>query len=92
MAPFCSIQDFINRKEPKEIVESSYPLELKPAALWNLLPAEVSSSIREGLKDFSRKIKGFETGSIMGLESKTSSPIQVLGKRTAAAPALKIFI
>jgi hypothetical protein len=41
-----------------------------------LLPLPVSSSIREGLKDFSRKIKGFETGSIMGLESKTSSPIQ----------------
>lgn len=80
-APFCSIQNFINRKEPTEIVESSYPLKLKPAALWNLLPAEVSSSIREGLKDFSRKIKGFETGSIMGLESKTSSPIQVLREK-----------
>ncbi|MDP2278726.1 MAG: FAD-dependent oxidoreductase, partial [Nitrospirota bacterium] len=80
-APFCSIQNFINRKEPAEIVESSYPLKLKPAALWNLLPAEVSSSIREGLKDFSRKIKGFETGNIMGLESKTSSPIQVLREK-----------
>lgn len=79
--PFCSIQNFISRKEPTEIVESSYPMELKPAALWNLLPAEVSSSIREGLKDFSRKIKGFETGSIMGLESKTSSPIQVLREK-----------
>lgn len=80
-APFCSIQNFISRKEPTEIVESSYPMELKPAALWNLLPAEVSSSIREGLKDFSRKVKGFETGSIMGLESKTSSPIQVLREK-----------
>ena len=80
-APFCSIQNFINRKEQAEIVESSYPLELKPAALWDLLPAEVSSSIRKGLKDFSRKIKGFETGSIMGLESKTSSPIQVLREK-----------
>lgn len=80
-APFCSIQDFIDRKEPTEIVESSYPLGLKPAALWNLLPAEVSSSIREGLRDFSRKIRGFETGSIMGLESKTSSPIQALREK-----------
>ncbi|MDP3015979.1 MAG: FAD-dependent monooxygenase [Deltaproteobacteria bacterium] len=80
-SPFCSIQNFINRKEPTEIVESSYPMELKPAALWDLLPAEISSSIREGLKDFSRKIKGFESGSIMGLESKTSSPIQVLREK-----------
>ena len=51
---------------------------LKPAALWNLLPREVSDSIREALKNFSRKIKGYELGSIMGLESKTSSPIQAL--------------
>ena len=51
---------------------------LKPAALWDLLPSKVSDSIREGLKDFNRKIKGFETGIIMGLDSKSSSPIQVL--------------
>ena len=75
-APFSSIQDFMKRKGPSKMVESSYPLGLKPASLWDLLPLQVSSSIREGLKDFSRKIKGFETGSIMGLESKTSSPIQ----------------
>ena len=36
---------------------------------------------REGLKDFSRKIKGFETGTLMGLESKTSSPIQVMREK-----------
>ncbi len=80
-APFCSIQDFIDRKEPSKIVESSYALGLKPAELWDLLPAEISSSIREGLKDFSRKIRGFEAGSIMGLESKTSSPIQALREK-----------
>ncbi len=77
-APFCLIQDFINQKEPSQTVESSYQLGLKPAPLWELLPAEISNSIREGLKVFSRKIKGFETGVIMGLESKTSSPIQVV--------------
>jgi len=43
-----------------------------------LLPVEVSRAIRRGLKDFSRKVKGFDAGIIMGLESKSSSPIQVL--------------
>ncbi len=81
-APFCTIQDFIDKKMPSKTVESSYPLGLKPSALWDLLPMEVSRSIREGLKDFCRKIKGFETGIIMGLESKTSSPIQVLREKT----------
>jgi hypothetical protein len=76
-APFCGIQDFISRKIPTSIAESSYPLGLKPAPLWDMLPAAVSNSITEGLKDFSKKIRGFETGNILGLESKTSSPIQV---------------
>ena len=34
--------------------------------------------MREGLKDFNRKLKGYEKGILLGLESKTSSPIQVL--------------
>ncbi len=80
-APFCIIQDFLNRKESTGIVESSYPLGLKPAPLWELLPSKVSDSIAEGLREFSGKVKGFETGAIMGLESKTSSPIQVLREK-----------
>ena len=77
-APFCSIKNFIDREVRSSIVESSYPLGLKLAPLWDLLPTQVSSSIGEGLKGFSKKIKGFETGIIMGLDSKSSSPVQVL--------------
>ena len=76
-APFCGIQDFIIERCHRRLPESSYPLGLKPAPLWDMLPAAVSNSIASGLKDFSRKIRGFETGNILGLESKTSSPIQV---------------
>jgi uncharacterized protein len=77
-APFCAIQDFILRKMTSAVVESSYPLGLKPAPLWEMLPAVVSDSIAEGLRDFSRKVRGFEAGVIMGLESKTSAPVQAL--------------
>lgn len=75
--PFCRVQDFIDTKEPSGIAESSYSLGLKPAALWDLLPREVSRSLREGLKSFTKRMKGFETGNMMGLESKTSSLIRV---------------
>jgi len=75
-APACGIQEFIDQKQRGQTFPSSYALGLKPAALWELLPSQVSQSLREGLKDFSRKIKGFETGILMGFESKTSSPIQ----------------
>jgi uncharacterized protein len=77
-APSCTISDFINKNNDNNISESSYLLGLKQASLWELLPNKISESLSFGLRDFSRKLKGFETGNIMGLESKTSSPIQVL--------------
>ena len=80
-APSCTIQNFIEKKETKGLLETSYPLGLEPAALWDLLPSKVSNSIAEGLKEFSKKIKGFNTGIILGLDSKSSAPIQVLREK-----------
>lgn len=77
-APACSIHDFISRKESDKIKETSFPLGIRHSPLWELLPKKVEDSMREGLVNFSRKVKGFEKGAIMGLESKTSAPIQVL--------------
>ena len=77
-APFCGIRDYIKQRMPEEMPETSYPLGLEPYALWNLLPRPISKSIRKGLQNFGRKINGFSKGIIMGLESKTSSPIQVV--------------
>ncbi|HPC93594.1 MAG TPA: FAD-dependent monooxygenase [Sedimentisphaerales bacterium] len=81
-APACRITDFVTRRGPSDVLESSYPLGLKPAPLWEMLPSQISNAIAEGLKDFARKIKGFETGAILGLESKTSSPIQAVRDKT----------
>ena len=77
-APSCSIQDFLNGKLKSTPLEGSYPLGLTAAPLWDLLPASVVGAMRAGLKDFGRKMRGFETGNLIGLESKTSAPIQVL--------------
>ena len=80
-APFCSINDFINGSEPRSIPETSYPLGLKPALLWNMLPAVVTNALREGLKDFDHRLRGYRNGILLGLESKTSSPVQVLREK-----------
>ncbi|MBA3012379.1 MAG: FAD-dependent monooxygenase [Proteobacteria bacterium] len=77
-APFTSIDGFIKQQAPSRTPETSYPLGLAPAPLWEMLPREVSRSIARGLSVFNRKLKGFDSGIILGLESKTSSPIQVL--------------
>lgn len=77
----CSIEDFLQQTTRKNQIESSYPLGVNPMPLWELLPETVVKSMQEGLKDFIRKMRGFETGNLIGLESKTSSPIQVLREK-----------
>lgn len=77
-APICSISSFIKKKENQIEKESSYPLGLNPVPLWELLPESISNALRDGLVDFTKKKQGFEAGNILGLESKTSAPIQVL--------------
>ena len=77
-SPICSIPDFLQRSSSNKSKESSYPLGLVEAPLWEMLPQKIVASMQEGLLDFSRKMKGFETGNLLGLESKTSSPVQVV--------------
>lgn len=78
-APFCSIADFLNRKSTRsKNIKTSYPMGLIDAPLWNMLPAPIIDALAEGLLDFSRKLKGYENGILLGLESKTSSPIQAI--------------
>ncbi len=93
-APFCSITDFLNAKSRFDhIPASSYPLGLAPAPMWEILPNKVVVAMRDGLKDFSRKIRGFETGNLLGLESKTSAPIQVLRNENGLCTGLEnLFI
>jgi len=78
--------DYMQKRESKHLSNSSYPLGLQSAPLYNLVPKMVSQAIMDGIRDFSRKVHGFDRGLLMGLESKTSSPIQVsrdrLGKCT----------
>jgi uncharacterized protein len=81
-APFCTIRDFLKRRITQPNSETSYPLGLISAPLWEMLPEPVISSIGEGLLDFNRKLKGYETGILLGLESKTSSPVQALRDET----------
>lgn len=78
-APFCTIHDFLNRSSLcSGGVKTSYPMGLIDAPLWNMLSAPIIDALTEGLQDFSRKLKGYEKGILIGLESKTSSPIQAI--------------
>ena len=58
--------------------ESSFPFQLFPYDFTRLLPVQVIDSLKLGLENFSRKIRGFESGIMLGIETKTSSPVQVI--------------
>lgn len=77
-APFCTMNDFLNGTESGIIPPTSYPLGLTPAPLRKMLPAFVTNALAEGLKDFVHRIRGYDKGILLGLESKTSSPVQAL--------------
>lgn len=81
VAPCCSIHDFMNKRETDQPLHSSYPLGLKSAPLWNMLPGAVTAAIRTGLGEFAGKLAGYDTGILLGLESKTSAPVQVARER-----------
>ncbi|HAE20729.1 MAG TPA: FAD-dependent oxidoreductase [Spirochaetaceae bacterium] len=77
-APAMTIRDFMAGRSGTVLPPSSYPLGLMSANLAELLPAALVPPLREGLSQFCRKLRGYEDGIILGLESKTSAAIQAL--------------
>jgi len=78
-APAQRLTDFLDGNLGSSLPPSSYIPGLIPAPLHKLLPPFVSASLREGLRDFGRKMKGFHTGEalLVAAESRTSSPVRI---------------
>lgn len=76
-APASLISDFLSGKPTGKLPLSSYPFNLVEADFRELLPQKLIKSLKDGLAQFCSKMKGYESGIILGLESKTSSQLQV---------------
>ncbi|MCF8365771.1 MAG: NAD(P)/FAD-dependent oxidoreductase [Bacteroidales bacterium] len=76
--PGNRISDFIGDKTVQRIPANTYPFDVFPYDFREMLPPDIISALKEGLQNFAKKIHGFETGLMLGLESKTSSPVQVV--------------
>lgn len=77
-APAVKVSDFMEGKVTSTFGETSYPFDLVTAEYRDLFPSIVTESIYQAIKEFKKKIYGFEEGIMMGLESRTSSPIQLI--------------
>lgn len=69
---------------------SSYQPGTVAADLTTVLPSYVSSTLREGIKAFERKMKGFVTAeaTLTGVETRTSAPLRILRGDDCQSPTL----
>jgi hypothetical protein len=78
-APSQRLDDFVNGKRSAGLQASSYRPGLIESPLHEWLPRLVGSGLQEGFKLIGRKTKGFITNEaiVLGVESRTSSPIRI---------------
>jgi uncharacterized FAD-dependent dehydrogenase len=79
-SPAQRISDFIRNKPSNSIGATSYPSGLQACNMKDYLPKIVAEHLKEGFKVFDRRIKGFisNQATMIGLESRTSSPVRIL--------------
>ena len=78
-APAQRVVDFCEGKASKGIIETSYLPGVSNVMLAEVLPAAVTQALRQGLKDFGKKMQGYYTNEavLIGTESRTSSPVRI---------------
>lgn len=78
-APAQRLTDFVDGRASATLPEGSYFPGLTASPLHEWLPHEISLRLREGFRDFGRKMKGYLTGEalVAAVESRTSSPVRI---------------
>ncbi|PCI36403.1 MAG: hypothetical protein COB53_09675 [Elusimicrobia bacterium] len=78
-APAIRISDFLKGKASGSLAGSNFRPGLQACDIRELLPKWVSDPLVEGVRAFSRKLKGYDSreGNLIAVESRTSSPIRM---------------
>ncbi len=79
VAPAQRLDDFVKNKLSTDLPQSSYLPGLISSPLHFWLPNLIKERLQDGFKNFNKKMKGFITSQaiIVGVESRTSSPIRI---------------
>ncbi len=79
VAPAQRLTDFVEGNLSNNLNTTSYQPGLKSAPLHSLLPKLIGSRLRKGFEAFGKKMKGYytEEANIVGVESRTSSPVNI---------------
>jgi len=78
-APAQRVKDFVNQKVSEELNPTSYIPGVYSKDMNELLPAFISKRLRQGIVEIDKKMRGYNTNeaNIIGVESRTSSPIKI---------------
>ena len=90
-APAQRLTDFVTGNLSADLNSTSYQPGLKSAPLHSLLPKTIGSRLRAGFKEFGAKMKGYytEEANVVGVESRTSSPIKIPRNENLEHPQIK---
>ena len=81
-APVQRVEDFINNKKTEKIgnVKPTYKPGVTLSNLNEILPEFVSTTMKEGIKYFDTKLKGFANPDsiLTGVETRSSSPVRII--------------
>lgn len=78
-APAQRITDFLEHRLSSTLGKTSYIPGVHSYMLAELLPEQISRSLKIALKNFEKKMKGLitEEACFVGIESRTSSPVRI---------------
>lgn len=91
-APAQRVADFVNKKHSSQLPDCSYLPGIESHTLDDILPHEVSASLRDALQAFGKKMKGYVSNEavMVATESRTSSPVRIpRDKETLEHPQIK---
>jgi uncharacterized FAD-dependent dehydrogenase len=78
-APAQRMEDFIQQKVSSTLPRTSYQPGIESHDLDELLPEFITTSLRLGLIEFGKKMRGYRTNEaiLVGVESRSSSPVRI---------------
>lgn len=79
VAPAQRLDDFVSGKSSRQTLPTSYHPGLRESDMHAWMPKFIAKALRGGFKLFDQKMRGFITGEaqIIGIESRTSSPVRI---------------
>lgn len=79
VAPAQRMDDFVKGRNSSTLPECSYLPGVTAVKMQDVLPQEVSTALREAIKDFGKKMRGYYTNEaiLVATESRTSSPVRI---------------